>query len=56
MSKASETDWKRLEAMKDKEIDTSDIAGLGDDFFQRAELRTPRKQAVTICLDSDALE
>ncbi|MFZ6644003.1 BrnA antitoxin family protein [Undibacterium sp. TC4M20W] len=56
MSKASKTDWKRLAGMKDKEIDTSDIAELGDDFFQRAELRAPAKQAVTIRLDSDVLE
>lgn len=56
MSKASKTDWKRLAAMTDQEIDTSDIAELGDDFFARAELRTPPKQAVTIRLDSDVLE
>lgn len=56
MSKASKTDWKRLAVMTDKEIDTSDIAELGDDFFARAELRTPPKQAVTIRLDADVLE
>ncbi len=56
MSKASKTDWKRVADMKDQDIDTSDIAELGDDFFQRAELRTPPKQAVTIRLDSDVLE
>ncbi|MBC3916487.1 BrnA antitoxin family protein [Undibacterium sp. CY18W] len=56
MNKASKTDWKRLTAMKDKDIDTSDIAELGDEFFQNAELRMPPKQAVTIRLDSDVLE
>ncbi|MFZ6760214.1 BrnA antitoxin family protein [Undibacterium sp. Ji50W] len=56
MNKASKTDWKRLATMKDKDIDTSDIAELGDDFFQNAELRMPPKQAVTIRLDSDVLE
>lgn len=56
MNKASKTDWKRLAAMKEEDIDTSDIAELDDDFFQRAELRMPPKQAVTIRLDSDVLE
>ncbi len=56
MSKTSKTDWKRLAAMKDKEIDTSDIAELGDDFFSRAELRMPPKKSVTLRLDEDVLE
>ncbi|MBC3907779.1 BrnA antitoxin family protein [Undibacterium umbellatum] len=56
MSNVSKTDWNRLEAMKDKDIDTSDIVELGDDFFQRAEVRAPAKQTVTIRLDSDVLE
>jgi len=56
MNKVSKTDWKRLAAMKDQDIDTSDIAELGDEFFQRAELRSPPKQAVTIRLDADVLE
>lgn len=55
MSKASKTDWKRLAAMKDKDIDTSDIPELGADFFQRAQLHVPPKQAVTIRLDADVL-
>lgn len=56
MKNTSRTDWKRLAAMKDREIDTSDIAELGDDFFRNAELRVPPKQAVTIRLDADVLE
>lgn len=55
MSKVSKTDWKRLAAMSDKEIDKGDIPELSDDFFARAELRTPPKQTVTIRLDSDVL-
>lgn len=55
MSKTSKTDWKRLAAMKDRDIDTSDIPELEDDFFERAELRLPPKQAVTIRLDADVL-
>jgi uncharacterized protein (DUF4415 family) len=56
MSKASKTDWKRLAAMKDRDIDTSDIAELGDNFFDNAELHVPPKKAVTIRLDADVLE
>lgn len=56
MSKASKTDWKRLAVMKDKDIDTSDIAELGDDFFRRAVLHVPPKKSVTLRLDEDVLE
>ena len=55
MSKASKTDWERLAKMDDREIDTSDIPELGEDFFRRAELRVPVKPAVTIRLDADVL-
>ncbi len=41
--------------MPDASIDTSDMPELGDDFFQRAELRSPPKQAVTMRLDADVL-
>jgi uncharacterized protein (DUF4415 family) len=56
MSKASKTDWKRLEAMQDQDIDTSDMPELGDDFFSRAQLHVPAKKAVTLRLDEDVLE
>ena len=55
MSKSSKTDWKRLEAMEDKDIDTSDIPELGDEFFRNAELTVPAKQSVTMRLDTDVL-
>ncbi|MGJ7552056.1 BrnA antitoxin family protein [Pseudomonas alloputida] len=55
MTKASKTDWSRLAQMDDKDIDTSDIPELGEDFFREAELRVPAKQTVTIRLDSDVL-
>lgn len=56
MSKASKTDWERLAKMDDQAIDTGDMPELGEDFFRRAELRVPVKQAVTIRLDADVLE
>jgi uncharacterized protein (DUF4415 family) len=55
MSNASKTDWDRLANQRDDEIDTSDIPLLDDDFFRRAEVRVPAKQAVTIRLDADVL-
>lgn len=55
MSKVSRTDWKRLESLKDEQIDTTDIPELGDEFFVHAELHVPPKQAVTMRLDVDVL-
>ncbi len=55
MSKASKTDWKRLSEMKDDDIDTSDIPELNDEFFQKAQLRTPNKKSITIRIDDDVL-
>ncbi len=55
MSKASRTDWKRLKQMKDKDIDTSDIPELDDEFFDNAKLVVPAKQPVTLRVDSDVL-
>lgn len=56
MKKASNTDWQRLEAMSDDDIDTSDIPELDDEFFSQAELRLPMKKTITIRLDADVLE
>jgi len=50
----SETDWERLEAMRDEDIDTSDIPEQGVEFFETAELRLPKK-TVCIRLDADVL-
>ncbi|WP_062263021.1 BrnA antitoxin family protein [Endozoicomonas arenosclerae] len=56
MKKTSGTDWQRLEAMSDDEIDTSDVPELDDEFFNEAELHIPVKKPITIRLDSDVLE
>jgi len=56
MNKRSETDWIRIDAMTDEEIDTSDIPPLTEDFFNRAHVRMPkRKVAVTVQIDPDVL-
>ncbi len=53
----SRTDWQRVDAMTDKDIDYSDIPELDDDFFQHAKLQLPeRKAVVTLRLDRDVLE
>jgi uncharacterized protein (DUF4415 family) len=55
MSKPSKTDWKRLARMGDRDIDTSDIPELDEEFFRKAEIRVPPKQPVTLRLDADVL-
>jgi hypothetical protein len=38
----SRTDWDRVDALKDEEIDTSDIPPLDEVFFAVAEPRMPQ--------------
>ncbi len=55
--KRSRTNWARIDALKDKAIDTSDIPEQGNAFFKRAVLRLPEpKTAVTIRLDQQVLK
>lgn len=52
----SGTDWQRLAAMTDKDIDTSDIPELDENFWKDAELVSRRnKTSTTIRLDTDVL-
>src|SRR2546423_10767147 len=44
LKKPSETDWTRIDAMTDEEIDTSDIPPLDDAFFSAAQWRMPEKK------------
>ena len=60
-SKKSETDWKRIDAMKDEDIDFSDIPELTPEMFARAVLRRnfepiPRKKQLTLRVDSDVID
>lgn len=60
-TKPSETDWKRLDAMTDDEIDFSDDPEATPEIFARAVVRRglktiPAKQQVTLRLDADVLE
>ncbi len=51
---------KRLEeiaAIKDEDIDYSDIPELGDDFWERAKLRMPApKKGIYVRIDPDVLD
>ena len=50
------TDWKRVDAMRDEDIDTSDIPPLDDGFFKHARVVTPPgKKQLTVRLDADVL-
>jgi uncharacterized protein (DUF4415 family) len=57
MSNTSRTDWARIDAMTDDDIDTSDIPPLTDEFFARAKVRMPASKvsAVSVPVDADTL-
>ena len=47
---------KRVDALRDEEIDYSDISELDAEFFRKARVVVPpRKQQLTIRLDTDVL-
>lgn len=61
MNKKLQSDWARVDAMTDDEIDTSDVPELDADFFAQATLRTPSvSQAgslrVAVPIERDVLE
>jgi uncharacterized protein (DUF4415 family) len=60
-SKKSQTDWKRVKAMTDKDIDLSDNPELTPEMFARAVVRRGlkpvlRKHQITLRIDGDVLE
>jgi uncharacterized protein (DUF4415 family) len=59
-SKKSRIDWKRVDALKDKDIDLSDIPEVSPEMFARAIVRrglkpVSRKAQLTLRVDSDVL-
>ncbi len=56
MKKKSRTNWARVRAMKDKDIDLSEVPELGSEFFDRAVLWPGRKRQITLRLDPDVLD
>jgi hypothetical protein len=43
IEKKSKTDWSRLKAMRDEDIDYSDIPRLDAKFFEKAIMWKPRR-------------
>ena len=59
--KESLTDWKRLDALQDEDIDLSDAPEITPEMFAKAVVRRglkspPSKQQITIRLDDDVLQ
>lgn len=54
MSNISRTDWSKIDAMTDDDIDTSDIPPLTDKFFAKAKLRMPSSPLATVAVRVDA--
>lgn len=60
-AETDETDWKRIDAMTDEEIDFSDIPVITPEMFARAVMRRnfepiPRKKQLTLRVDSDVVD
>lgn len=60
-TKKSQTDWKRIDELKDEDIDYSDIPEVTPEMFARGVVReglkkVPRKTQLTLRVDSDVLE
>lgn len=56
MKKKSRTDWTRVKAMKDSEIDYSDSPPIDETFFKRAVIWPGTKKQITLRLDPDVIE
>jgi uncharacterized protein (DUF4415 family) len=52
----SRTDWERIDAMRDEDIDYSDIPRLGPEFFKTAVIWPGNKEQITLRLDPDVLK
>ncbi len=60
-TKRSETDWRRVDATKDEDIDTSDVPQVSPEMFARGIVRrglkpVSAKQQLTIRIDQDVLD
>jgi uncharacterized protein (DUF4415 family) len=55
MRKHSRTNWKRVDRLKDDEIDYSEVPQLGPDFFATAVRWPGKKTWITLRLDPDVL-
>ncbi len=54
LENTSQTNWAKLKALTDEDIDTSDILPLDERFFSNARLQLPKgKVAVLLSVDKD---
>lgn len=57
MKKSSKTNWTKIDAMSDDDIDYSDSPELTEEFFKIAFIRKPtHKKPVSLRLDEDIVE
>ncbi|MBU6185972.1 MAG: hypothetical protein KGQ16_06005 [Cyanobacteria bacterium REEB444] len=49
----SKTDWERIDAMGDEDIDTSDIPPLTAEFWANAKLRSPKQITALVQIDPE---
>ncbi len=56
MRRRSKTDWKKVSALKDSEIDFSDSPPLDKDFFKKAIVWPGTKKQITLRLDPDVID
>ncbi|MEO8071909.1 MAG: BrnA antitoxin family protein [Acidobacteriota bacterium] len=59
--KKSETDWERIDAMTDEDIDYSDIPKITEEMWAKGVWRkglkpTPNKSQITLRIDQDVIE
>ena len=47
------TDWDRIDAMRDEEIDISDIPPLSAEFWAKAKLRSPKQITTSVQIDPE---
>jgi uncharacterized protein (DUF4415 family) len=50
------TDWERLDAMTDEDIDYSDIPETDDEFWDNAEVHYPRNYRIFLPMEADVLQ
>ena len=58
MNNTSETNWTRVDALTDPEVDTSDVPALSEEFFAKARWRMPvvsEPVPVTVRIDLEVL-
>ena len=55
MNKLPKTDWARIDAMTDEDIDFSDIPPITDEMYKRSVRHPPRlRRTVQVCLRDEA--